>query len=87
MKNVKKVSRRVLLILFVAGVLTAALGLTSGVGAIPTEACEYTYYSDATKTTVVGGIFAACTYTQRWGIVTAHYDKECFTSCHIDDGL
>lgn len=75
----RKFSKKVVGFVAAAGFLLT-IGLIPSLAA-PPEACEYTYYSDATKTTVVGMIGAYCTHTERWGIVTAWYDKECFTSC------
>jgi hypothetical protein len=36
---------------------------------------EFTYYSDATKTTIVGERGCDCNYYARWGITTAYYDS------------
>jgi hypothetical protein len=35
---------------------------------------EFTYYSDATKTTVVGERSCDCSNWVRWGTTTAYYD-------------
>ncbi|HYC88754.1 MAG TPA: hypothetical protein VEO54_06050 [Thermoanaerobaculia bacterium] len=49
--------------------------------ASPSVECEYTYFSDASKTTMVGWRGVYCTYSRWWGQTTPYYIKECFNSC------
>lgn len=49
--------------------------------ASPPAACEYTYYSDAGHSTVVGFYGQYCTHTTSWGTSSAYYTVECFENC------
>ena len=78
----KKTILAVLPAVLVVGVFgLVTFGTTPDVDAAPTQACQYTYYSEPAKVNIVGGIFASCWYTTRWGSVTAHSNVECFASC------
>lgn len=75
--------------LLVAGMLLAGCGgataepvepdnLGTSEDALPTctgQNYEFTYYSDATRTTIVGERGCDCTYYARWGITTAYFDS------------
>ncbi len=67
--------------MFAAAAMTltiAGLTLSFNVGALPAEARMYTYYSDATLTSEVGGGGIGCRGRYSYGVKTAYYTIETF---------
>lgn len=66
----------------VAGLAALASAGTAAVWALPDEAFEITYYSDASKTVVVGGLDYMCGHRgYRWGERTPYSTKISYGPC------
>jgi len=67
--------------MFAAAAMTltiAGLTLSVNLGAMPANARMFTYYSDATLTSEVGGSGLGCRGSYSYGVKTAYYTIETF---------
>lgn len=61
-----------LALVFLLAVLAGAFWPAGPVDALPSQERECVFYSDASHTEIVGGVFVTCSGVYRWGSVTPH---------------
>ncbi len=75
---------RKLKVLYVLLAIVTAIGLSGAAMACPSESLEFTYYSNGSRTEVVGGRIHLCCPCgpcwQSWGQATRYYDVD-YSSC------
>ena len=72
-------SRKLVLLLTAVALLTGSFILTVPDTAEAARMCECDYYSDASHTTIIGGLYQGCRPGQvsRWGSSSPYYSCTC----------